>query len=98
MMTFILPIVLQSIVEILLVTKICYSVSLMSLTLFFVIEICQMRQLGMYEYLYDFWNIVDSTQFFVFGYLTYIKIFENADDDIEEKTTVEVYLLVFGLF
>ena len=57
-----------------------------------------MRQLGMYEYLYDFWNIVDSTQFFVFGYLTYIKIFENADDDIEEKTTVEVYLLVFGLF
>ena len=46
-------------------------ISLISLTFFFVIEVCQMRQLGMYGYLYDFWNIVDSSQFFVFGYLTY---------------------------
>jgi len=37
-----------------------------------------MRQLGMKGYFYDFWNIVDFSQFFVFGYLTYIKVFENS--------------------
>lgn len=47
LMTFILPIVVCGIIQIQLMTQICYSISLISLTLFFVIEICQMKQLGM---------------------------------------------------
>ena len=40
-----------------------------------------MRQAGLLEYLYDFWNIIDSSQFFVFGYLTYVKLFVQSNDE-----------------
>lgn len=82
MVTFILPIVIQGIIQNQWVTKTCYVISLSSLTIFFVIELCQMRQLGMAEYLYDFWNIIDSSQFLVFGYHTYFKIIE--DQSVED--------------
>ena len=56
-----------------------------------------MKQLGLMEYFCDFWNIIDSTQFVVFGYLTYIKIFEKENED-QPAGIVEVFLLVFSLF
>lgn len=44
-----------------------------------------MRQVGLQEYLNDFWNIVDCSQFVVFGYLTYVKIFEHSKSDSGEE-------------
>lgn len=44
-----------------------------------------MRQLGMKEYLDDFWNIIDSSQFFVFGYLSYIKVFQNSSMEYDAE-------------
>ena len=40
LITFILPIVISGIIQNQLVTQICYTISLISLTFFFVIEIC----------------------------------------------------------
>ena len=72
-------------------------ISLTSLSLFFIIEICQMSHLGIVDYLFDFWNIVDSTQFIVFGYLTYDvlneSINETVDDGIILDKSVTIKLL-----
>jgi hypothetical protein len=59
----------------------CYIIGLISLTIFFQIEICQMKQSGIKNYLMDFWNIIDSTQFIVFGYLTFdVLVLQNSED------------------
>lgn len=79
--TFIVPLIVSFFVGDLFVTKICYIISLISLALFFIIEICQLRQLGLVEYLYDIWNIVDSTQFIIFCYLTYGQLMKHTSED-----------------
>lgn len=79
--TFIIPLVVSFSVGDVFVSKICYVISLVSLSLFFIIEICQLKQLGLKEYLFDIWNIVDSTQFIVFCYLTYGQLMKDHDAD-----------------
>jgi len=52
-----------------------------------------MSHLGIVDYLFDFWNIVDSTQFIVFGYLTYDVLNESVEDDIILDKSVTIKLL-----
>ena len=56
-----------------------------------------MKQVGLVDYFSDFWNIVDSTQFIVFSYLTYLKVLGNGGKE-EENVLQEVYLLEISLF
>lgn len=91
LLTFILPLVVAFAEPD--YNKVCYVISLTSLSLFFIIEICQMSHLGIVDYLFDFWNIVDSTQFIVFGYLTYDVLNETVEDGIILDKSVTIKLL-----
>lgn len=61
LLTFILPLVIAFFMDNEEVSKVCYVISLTSLSLFFIIEICQLRELGLIKYILDFWNLVDCT-------------------------------------
>ena len=76
---FILPCIIAYFVDKPLVTQICNVVSLLTLTCFLLIELCQLKKLGAADYFFDFWNFVDFTQSLVF-LITVCLRFMTEDD------------------
>ena len=68
------------------VTQICGCVSLFTLLLFFGLELCQLKMLGPEEYFFDFWNLVDFTQGFVFAISTVLTFYTQEDRYVLEMT------------
>lgn len=60
------------------VNKVCCVISLACLLFFLAIEMCQLKKLGVYDYFFDFWNLVDVTQALVFSVTTVLNF---LDDD-----------------
>ena len=68
------------------VSQICGCVSLSTLLLFFGLELCQLKMLGPEEYFFDFWNLVDFTQGFVFAISTVLTFYTQEDRYVLEMT------------
>lgn len=83
---YMLPQFISKMVDDELVTKICGITSLSTLMIFLCLEFCQLKMLGCQDYFFDFWNLVDFTQAFVFAASTILSFYPNEDRYVLEMT------------
>ena len=83
---FILPQLVAFLVGNKTMTKICCCLGITCLLFFMAVEMCQLNQLGAADYFFDFWNLVDFTQAFVFAYTTILIFVQHEEGNMLELT------------
>lgn len=58
------------------------------------IELCQLNQLGAADYFFDFWNLVDFTQAFVFAWSTILLFIDRGKEGQMLELTLNLVSLI----
>lgn len=94
---FLGPFILSISIETPLLQNLCYISCFMAQVFLFFFELVQFRQYGFCEYVKDFWNCIDLTQFAAFMYLFIHKLITQFSSDSVLEIIFQALILVLSI-